>query len=234
MAGRRLRRIRFGVGVLSLAAVLSCGQWGLAQSQEATGGAAPLTADERRAAESAAVADSRGRAIVGAEKPRVITADVETDKTEAEAYLAGTSEKLPARRVTIVLFDVKTGQAASVLVSLTEYRVLSVQRIPASDVPFAREDADDALALAKADSAVRRAVGEPLDRFEIVDSGADPRVPFAAQALPLRGTDPKDPCRVDRCLDLVFRTERGYLPVRAHVDLTKRTVTVTRREGKHP
>jgi hypothetical protein len=78
-------------------------------------------------------------------------------------------------------------------------------------------------------------VGGRLDQFTILESGSDARVPFAAQALPLRSTNPRDPCSTDRCLDLIFRTEEGYLSVRAHVDLTKRTATIENKQdgGQH-
>jgi len=226
MAAHSIRAVVVG---FSLVAALCWTERGLAQShapETSQGTVAPLTADERVAVEKLALSDQRIRAIVGPGEPRVITADVEVDKAETEAYLAGTSEKPPARRVTVVLFNVQTNRAARALVSSTEGRVLSVERITASDVPFVRADADQALALAKANAAVRRAIGDTLDRFEILDTGSDASIPFAAQALPLRSTDPHDSCSTNRCLDLIFRTETGYLSVRAHVNLTKRTVTV--------
>ena len=102
--------------------------------------------------------------------------------------------------------------------------MLEVQEIEAADVPLTREDADDALALAKANPEVRRAAGPNLEKFVIVSPGSDQRVAFVAEVLPLRSSDRKDSCRTDRCVDLVFRTESGYLPFRASVDLTKRTV----------
>ncbi len=229
LAGRRIRSLLVG---FLLVAGLDCTEAGLAQSQpsaSAAGAAAPMSAEEKDAVEKAVLSDQRIRAVVGSGKTRIITTDVEVDKAEAETFLAGTSEKLPTRRVTVVVFNVQANRAARALVSLAESRVLSVQRINASDVPFAREDADQALVLAKADAVVRRAIGETLDRFQILDSGDETRVPYAAQALPLRSTDPRDPCSVDRCLDLIFRTENGYLSLRAHVNLTKRTVAVPSR-----
>lgn len=182
--------------------------------------------------ERALLSDKRVREIVGEEKPRILIADPETDKAEAEAFLEGTTEKRPSRRVSVAVFNPKTNKAAHVLLSLEEIRVLEVREIKADDVPFSREDAEDALALAKANPDVRRAVGENLERFNLLESGSDARIPFAAQALPLRSTNPRDPCSTNRCLDLIFRTEEGYLPVRAHVDLTKRTVTIESRQGR--
>jgi hypothetical protein len=108
-------------------------------------------------------------------------------------------------------------------VSLPESRVLAVDRIAPAEVPIVREDADHALALTKASPDLRRAVGDTLDQYAILDLAREERVSFAAQALPIRSSDRNDPCSVNRCLDLTFRTATGYLPWRAHVDLTRRT-----------
>jgi len=185
-----------------------------------------MTNEERLAVENAVLSDARVRAIVGQGQLRIIITSVEIDKAEAEAFLTSELAPPPRRRVSVVLFNPQTNQAAHALVSSSDHRVISAGSITATDIPFARDDADQALALAKADTGLRRAIGDTLDRYEILESGSDARVPFAAQTLPLRSTDPRDFCSVDRCLDLVFRSESGFLPVRAHVNLTRRTVEV--------
>lgn len=187
---------------------------------------APITTEERLVIERTILSDQRIRAILGEGQPRIITAAGELDKAEAEAFLTGRSTTPPARRLTVVLINPQTQQAAQALIEPSQNRVLAVQSIAASDVPFLRDDADQALALAKADPNVRRAVGDSLDRFEILESGSEAPVPFGVQALPLRSTDPRDVCSADRCVDLIFRTENGYLPFRAHVDLTRRSVEI--------
>jgi hypothetical protein len=193
---------------------------------------APMTSEERRAAENTALSDARVRAIVGEGDRRPIITGMEANKAEAEAFLEGRSTTPPRRLVSVVLFNPQTNQAAHALVSVSEGRVISAESISVSDIPFVREDADRALVLAKADAGVRRAVGEMLDRYEIIESGSDMRIPFAAQALPVRSSDPRDLCSVDRCIDLIFRTENGYLPLRAHINLTRRSVEVHGR-GQH-
>ena len=208
--------------------------------QEAPTSAKPvtLTSEERSLVEKAVLEDKRVRQIVGEEKPRILIAAPETDKTEAQAFIEGTSEKPPSHRVTATVLNPKTNKAARVLFLFESRRVLEVQEIKPDDVPFSREDAEEALALAKANPEVRRALGEKLEQFNLFDSGNEARSPYVAQALPLRSTNPRDPCSTNRCLDLVFRTEEGYLSVRAHVDLTKRTVTLEsrrqREKGEHP
>ncbi|HKF71564.1 MAG TPA: hypothetical protein VKB68_07435 [Stellaceae bacterium] len=192
---------------------------------------APLTPDERSLVERITLADERIRSAVGAGQVRVITAQVELDKSEAEAFLAGTSSTPPTRRVTVFVLGAQTNKAVRALVAPAQNRVLAVEPLSASDVPFVRDDADQALALVKANAGVRSAVGADLDKFVVVDSGSDARVPFAAQILPLRSTAPNDPCTRDRCVDVLFRTENGYLGIRAHVDLTTRAVSVIRGGG---
>src|SRR5262249_45283969 len=147
-------------------------------------------------------------------------------KAEAEAFLTGRSTTPPTRRGTVVLINPQTQQAARALIEASQNRVLTVESIAASDVPFLPEEAEEALALVKADLNVRRAIGDTLDRYVTLQSGNEARVPFAAQALPLRSSDPRDVCSIHRCVDLIFRTEQGYLPFRAHVDLTARTVEI--------
>ncbi len=196
-----------------------------AQARTAQTGAA--TAEQRQLIEKAVVSDARVQRVVGTEKPRILVSEAQVDKAEAEAFLAGTTEKQPAHFVNVVVFNPKTNKAVHVLMSLEQQRLLEVREIAAVDVPLTREDADDALALAKANPEVRRAVGPDLEKFVILQPGSDERVAFAAEVLPLRSGDRSDPCSTDRCLDLVFRTESGYLPFRASVDLTKRTVKLS-------
>jgi hypothetical protein len=223
-------------------ATLSFARLGLAQVQPPSGAnpgspveaAAPISSEERLALERTILSDPRIRAIVGEGQPRIATTDVEFDKAEAEAFLAGRSTTLPPRRVTMVLINPQTQQAARALVEPAQGRIINVESIAASEVPFLREEAEEALALAKADPNVRRAVGDTLDRYAIVESGSEARVPFAAQALPLRSTDPRDVCSINRCVDLIFRTENGYLEFRAHIDLTRRTAEIhTDTGGQH-
>jgi hypothetical protein len=192
-----------------------------------------LTIEEHAAIERTTLADPRVRSAVGAGQTRVVTAQVEIDKAEAEAFLAGTSATPPTRRVHVFVLNAQTNKAARVVVAPTQNQVLTVEAVRAADVPFVRDDADQALALVKASADMRRAIGGDLDKFVIVDSGSDARAPFAAQILPLRSTAPSDPCSNDRCVDVIFRTENGYLGVRAHVDLTRRTVSTVQGGGPH-
>jgi hypothetical protein len=228
------RRCRSVAGAW-LVAALYCFAPATAQVQQPVRVQSPvaLTTEERLKIEQAVVAEPRVRAIIGEGQPRVVNSGVEVDKAEAEAFLTGRTNTPPTRRVTVLLINPQTQQAAKALIEPSQNRVLSVESVAAVDVPFLREDADRALALAKADPNVRRVIGDTLDRYEILESGSDARVPYAAQALPLRSSDPRDVCSVDRCLDLIFRTDSGYLPLRVHVNLTRGTVEVHSGGGQH-
>jgi hypothetical protein len=184
----------------------------------------PMTSEEKTLVERTVLSDERVRRVVGAEKPQVLVSEAHVDKAEAEAFLAGATDKPPTHLVTVVAFNTKTNRAVQTLMSLEQRRILEVQEIKATEVPLSREDADEALVLAKASPDVRRIVGNRLDQFVILEPGNDARVALAAQVLPVASTNPNDPCSVDRCLELIFRTETGYLPVRAGVDLTRHTV----------
>jgi|GEM_PF-3391649 len=236
------------ISFVATAFVLAAGCWGQGgvpeksapavgtTSQAAARQSVPLTPDERVTVERVVLADPRVKKVAGAEKPRVLVSEAHVDKAEAEAFISGRSDKAPAHTVNVVVFNPRTNQAVQTIMHLEEHRILELKEISASDVPLTLEDAQEAFALAKADPGVRRAVGSTLDQFILVESGSA-HVPYAAQALPLRSSDPKDPCHTGRCLDLIFRAGTGYLPLRVTVDLTGRSVKLltrdSREEGRH-
>jgi hypothetical protein len=212
--------IRLAVFACTVVATALWGQGGPGAARQTIS----MTSEERSLVERTALTDPRVRRIVGEEKPQVLVSEPQVDKAEAEAFLAGTTDKPPSHLVTVVVFNPKTDRAVRVFIWFERHSIMEVQEIKATDVPLSRADAEAALALAKASPDIRRIVGDRLDQFVILDSGGDAHVPFAAQVLPVATTDPNDPCFADRCLELIFRTETGYLPVRAYVDLTRRTV----------
>jgi hypothetical protein len=188
-----------------------------------------LSEEETRTIGRIALADPRVRSILGTDRPRVVSLTAEPDKAQAAAFLSDAAANLPSRRATLVLLHADANRAAqvSLLVPATgQPRVLEARQIDPAEVPLGPEDARAALDLAKRDPAVRRAVGDVLDRFEILDPGSDEQLAYAAQVLPLRSANPRDPCSANRCLDIVFRTDDGFLSLRPTVNLTRRTVTV--------
>jgi hypothetical protein len=151
----------------------------------------------------------------------VIIGEPQVDKSEAQAFLYGERVEPPT-----TILDAQGNAARRVTISPHENRVLSVEPIPASLVPFILDDVQAAWNLASRDPAIRNALGDSIDRFKIVTPEGSPGEPFVVESLPLRSVDLNDACSRNRCLDLIFRTENGYLPVRAHVDLTAQTFAV--------
>jgi len=115
------------VASLGLAAILAFGEMAVGQPQPPVQAVTSITAEEKTAAERAAIVDPRMRAIVGTETLRVATSDVELDKEETKSFLAGTSERPPGRRVTVVALSMRTNKAARALVSVPDNRVLEVE-----------------------------------------------------------------------------------------------------------
>ena len=217
-----------------LAAWAACGI-PVAQAQQ-TPGAATVPMDES-ALTRAVLADPRARASLGPGEVKTVAVDAASDKSEAAAYLEGRRDALPARHATVLLWNRATDKAIRALVSTTDPRVLGIESLRMADVPLIPEELDEALALVKASPQAQKSVGPSLDRFILVQSGDEyPKVDIV-QALPVRSSDPKDPCAAHRCLQFLFRSQQGYLPLRAQVDLSKHAVSVIRgrpHEGAHP
>jgi hypothetical protein len=164
--------------------------------------------------------------------PQVIIGEPELDKAEAQAYLNGERSEPPTTTVQTLLLDTEGNVARRVTVSPAENRVLSVEQIAPTLVPFNTDDLHAAWNLASRDPAIRRALGADIDRYHIAAPGGLEGEAYVIQALPLLSSDPNDPCSRDRCLDLIFRGEKSsYLALRAHVDLTKQTVAL---HGRQP
>jgi hypothetical protein len=192
-----------------------------------------LTAQEKSLTQATVLSDARVQQIVGAGQARVEVGDARPDKYEEIAFLRGETQKPPSHQVWTIVFNPTTNKAAEVLTSLEQGTILKVQEIKPTDVSLTRVDVEEGLALAKASLDLRRAIGAKLDQFVIADSAAaTATVPFSARPLRVRSSDPNDPCTLDRCLDLVFRTDAGYLPLRAEIDLTQHTVSVRGGQGK--
>lgn len=232
-----MRRLSFRLVFPALILVASA-SWtqGQVKPQPTAQRSTTLTAQQKSQMQGTALADARVQQVLGAGQPRVMVREPEIDKYEALAYLRGETDKLPTHRMSMLMLNPQTNKAARVLMSLEKNSVESVREISPADAPLFPEEAVEALALAKANPNVRSVVGSRLSQFVIVTSGSDAGIPLAAQALRVRSSDSNDPCSRDRCLDLIFRTETGYLPLRAGVDLNQRTVEVRKTQpmkGKH-
>src|SRR5215831_4424253 len=127
------RSVIFG---LTLAVTSSWAAVALCQAQPQGRAAAAATTEDRAAAERAALADARIQTLLGARQPRVITAEAEPDKGEAENFLAGRSAAPPTRRVVVVLSNPQTGRAARALVAMPQNQVVAIESIRPADVPL--------------------------------------------------------------------------------------------------
>jgi hypothetical protein len=222
LGAQRAHGRRRGSGFISLALLSLLASAGAAQQENA----ASFSAADQQAAIKAVLSNRQVRSILGAGEPLVVAAETDVDKSEAEAFVEGSRTEPPARRLSVLLWNRKTGKAARALLAIPGQQLIEAVPVSQHDVPIVREEVEEALALVKADAAAQRAAGIDLARFHVSEPGSTAAESYVAQALPLRGSQPSDPCTEDRCLDLVFRVEDGYLPLRAHVDLTRRLVEV--------
>lgn len=189
-----------------------------------------LVPEERLAAERVAKSDARVLKVLGAGGPVLAgTSGVQIDKADVLALASGATKRPAARYVTIALLNQATGKAAQVRVRLDDHAVIDVTPVPLTGVPIMNEEAAQAFSLARADARVRQAIGPTLDRFQLRLPGQQ-SPPLAAEILPLRASTDRDPCFSGRCVEILFRNERGYLPLRARVVLNTGTVTLIQGE----
>ena len=78
---------RAAIFSLTLAVTSSWAAMALCQAQPPSRAVPPITAEEKAAAERAALSYSRIQAFLGAGQPRVVTTEVEPDKGAAEDFL---------------------------------------------------------------------------------------------------------------------------------------------------
>jgi hypothetical protein len=199
-----------------------------AQSQER----AALAPQELQLVTKAALSDARVRGLLGPGEPTVVSTDPTLDKSMADAFLSDEAAKRPQRQASVLLWNRKSGKAARALIQIPEGKVVQATPVATRDVPLLESEIEEALELVKGKESFKRAAGVDISRFHVEESGSGSRAPYVAQALPVRGTLPTDPCTEDRCLDLIFRVEEGYLPLRAQVNLTRRSVELAGQSGQ--
>lgn len=204
-----------------LLGLLAASSLASAQPQQ---GPAMLGAAEQQKLGAAVLANPEIRRIVGSADARLHFGTPDFDKAELDAFLGGASDVPPRPQVNVLAVSA-TG-AARARLSLANGRVVEVQPVPAAELPFFDEDVARALALAQRGERTRAVLGESLSRFEPARAGQEyPPTAYIAEPLPIRSSNPRDPCSRDRCLELVFRTPAGYLPHRVQVNLTRGTAT---------
>jgi len=190
-----------------------------------------LDAEQRAGIERVILANPDIRTAFPDGRLRVIISQPEPVKSESQAFLTGQRVEPPSSYVTALVLDPARNVARRITVSQQGNRVLSVQPVEPNTVPFGEEDLIAAWGLAQRNAELQRSLTGYAGRFRPLSPASEAVEPFAVEPLPLRSIGPKDLCTRDRCLDLIFRTPDGYLPLRAHVNLTRGTVTVARRQG---
>jgi len=191
----------------------------------------PLSVDERAAAERLARSDGKVKEIVGESGVRLVSAEPILAKK-----IPPRESDLTVREVEVVLFRPDNEAGARVLVDLRRGSVLEVLRLRTGQVPMTFDDLADAFQLAARDAEVQRLLGPSIQDFKVQAASSQPGIEVPENivtGLPLRSTDPKDPCATHRCMELFFRRGNDYLsePV-VLVDLTRKKVIVERRKLK--
>jgi Cu2+-containing amine oxidase len=196
----------------------------------------PLTSDERAVAVKIVESDKRVQELIGTGRREIVSIALFAQKgsrQEIEAAAAG--KVIPmSRSVEVILFRYEGEVGVRAIVDLTHKKVSDVGRLPSKDVPMTQAELIDAWRLASRDSEVREALGANFEKFQVLSSPvsvAGKRPPYRVEGLRLEGAIETDPCYRHRCLQLLFRSDAGYLmqPV-VVVDLSVQKVQVERRE----
>jgi hypothetical protein len=212
-----------------LAAVATANAQSAGGSQAAPQSLYFLSAAEATAARTAAQSDARLISIVGAGPTLVQTSGVYLLKPDVKRSVSGQQGPLPRRYISVLIFNQGTSRAARARVELQTNRIVNVERVPLDELPIFREEAEQAVALARTDAKVRTAVGATIDNYRLRMPGMDDRMPFAAEIMPLLTSSVRDLCYIGRCVEVHYRNATGYLPLRVQVNLAARSVTILRR-----
>lgn len=193
---------------VGLASCASAGTYVSRPPDDYRGGARPLdplTAQERDAAQRAALADSRVREVLADAPYRVVSVDFMADKGPS-------NETVRSAEVLFYRPDRDVGVRA--LVRLQPTSVVAVASVPGQQVPLTNEDYQSARQLALRHELVQSRFGQAVERAQIE----------MLRELP---SNPEDPCFRHRCVLLLFRLPEGYAAgPRVVVDLTAGEVRV--------
>ncbi len=206
----------------------------VAQAQGERRALDPLTADEQAAAERVARNDPKVKELLGETGVRLVSAVAVLIKAESPE-----KTNLAQREIEVVLFRPQGEVGARVIVNLPQHGVVAVTRLASDQVPFTNDDLADAFQMALRDPEVLKALGPEAQAFRIRTVPPGPATPKnVVEGLPVRSSDPNDPCSKHRCLWLMFRRGNDYLSQPSvTVDLTDKRVyvekPVTDRKADH-
>jgi hypothetical protein len=181
----------------------------------------PLNVDEHAAVERVARAEPRVKELVGETGVRVVSVTPVLIKTESPTQFDVTQ-----RQVEVILFHPEREVGARVIINLQQNKVVAVTKLSGDQVMMTNDDVADAFHLALRDPEVVKVLGPEAQRFQIGNPPSGARPENAVEGLPVRSTDPNDPCSKHRCINLLFRRGNNYLTQSVTVDLTAKHVTV--------
>jgi len=196
----------------------------------------PLTSDERSLAAYVAQEDSRVKELLGGvgARIRVVSVLPVLIKTESPEKF-----DVKQRQIEVVLFRPEGEVGVRVIVNLRKQNVVAVSRLTSDQVPYTNDDLADAFQLASRDPEVMKALGPEAQTFQVRPAAPSRTTPKnVVEGLPVRSSDPNDPCSKHRCLWLMFRRGNEYLSEPSvTVDLTDKRVyvekPVTDRKADH-
>jgi len=202
-----------------------------AATSEQRGALDPLTAEEQAAAERIARSDARVKQLMGEGAVRLVSA-VPVIIKQGES-----PEKIDVhqRTVEVVLFRPEGEVGARVVIYLHQQQVADVQRLESRQVPFTSDDLNDAFQIALRTPEVSKALGPEAQSFRPQSRKPEPETAAPQNevtGLPVRSTDPKDPCYRHRCMQLHFRHGTDYLSLAVEVDLTAKHAALETRSSR--
>jgi hypothetical protein len=197
---------------------------------EQRGALDPLTPEEQAAAERIARSDARVKQVLGEGNVRLVSAvPVIIKRGESPEKI-----DVHQRTVEVVLFRPEGEVGARVVVNLRQREAASFQRLESRQVPFTSDDLNDAFQIALRTPEVVKALPE-AQSFRPQSPKPQPEAAAPENevtGLPVRSSDPKDPCYRHRCMELFFRHGADFLSMSVNVDLTAKRAALARRQPK--
>jgi len=190
----------------------------------------PLTPAENERLVTVAIdyAQSHERLSRTRAKFAVVGTEIVDYKPE-RATREGTTPENAGRYGSVLLYRYDTNEGIRVIVDLRKFSGVSIARVSPQSTPVGREEIERAARLALANASVVRLIGGNADQFRILEPGSPNET--GIEGLRVLGNGPNDRCSVNRCVDLFFRRDGGYIGGRVTVNLTAGSVLVAPVKG---
>jgi hypothetical protein len=130
------------------------------------------------------------------------------------------------RHASVLFYRSDRNDGLQVLVDLAAGRARDLVTLRGPSVPIGREEVERAAAIALQDAGVKTLLGDAVSSFRVGIAQSDQE--NTIEGLRVLGAGPNDPCSRQRCVDLFFRQNGGYIVgSRVTVNLSTSTVRVT-------